>query len=128
MPIRVSDLVPISLKAKNVATEVYVDNNIENVNNAINQVETAVTNARNNLANQLGYNDYSALVAAAAAGTTVINGGYINTDLIDTNSLTVKNVSVNQGASGAHLAITNDVIKAYDTNGTLRVKLGNLNA
>lgn len=128
MPIRVRDLSPVALKSKNVATELYVDNHIETVNNNIDGVETAVVNARDNLAVQLGYENYVALTQAAAAGTTVITGGYINTSLIDTDNLTVKNVSVNEGASGAHLSIANNVIKAYDANGVLRVKLGDLNA
>jgi hypothetical protein len=127
MPIRVHDLVACNTKAKNVATEVYVDDSIDTVNDTINNISTAVTNANDALAQQLGYEDYANMKTAAVLGTTVINGGYIDTALIDTNSLTVKNVSVNEGSTGAHLAINNDVIKAYDDNGILRVKLGNLN-
>lgn len=128
MPINVRALVPIATKAKNVATEVYVDNEITTVNESINNVEQAVTNANDALAVQLGYTDYSSLVAAAAQGNTIISGGYVKTELIDASALTVNSVSVNEGATGAHLSINNNVIKAYDANGTLRVKLGDLSA
>lgn len=37
-------------------------------------------------------------------------------------------IDVKSAASGARLEIKNDVIKVYDANGTLRVKLGNLSA
>lgn len=41
------------------------------------------------IATNLGYVDYADLVAKAKAGDTVISGGYINTDLIETGSLLV---------------------------------------
>ena len=37
----------------------------------------------------LGYTDYASMLAQAEAGTTIIKGGYINTNLINTNALIV---------------------------------------
>lgn len=128
MPIRVQDLAPCNTKAKNVATEDYVDDHVDNIESSIAAVENAVINSRDNLAEQLGYSNYGELLRAASQGNTIINGGYIQTSLIDASALTVNSVSVNEGATGAHLAINNDVIKVFDANGTLRVKLGDLNA
>lgn len=59
-------------------------------------------------------------------GTTFnIKGGAININnkfISDTSG----NVIIRSGTSGARLEIKNDVIKVFDANGVLRVKLGNL--
>ena len=49
------------------------------------------TAARNDtMAQKLGYADYNALVGSAALKTTLIDGGYLNTDLINANDIITK--------------------------------------
>lgn len=43
--------------------------------------------AQDNLAQSLGYSNYADLYAKAVAGSTIIKGGYINTNLIDVETL-----------------------------------------
>ena len=50
--------------------------------------------ARNNIAAQLGYTDYNDMVAEAVAGRTIINGGYLRTELIETAALFAQTVSI----------------------------------
>lgn len=52
------------------------------------------TAKRNDIAVKMGYASWSAMEAAAIDGETIIDGGYINTDLIDTDTLIAKNVYV----------------------------------
>lgn len=54
---------------------------------------------KDNLAQELGYTDYNAMVAAYSAGSTLISGGYLNTGLIDVETITAdkidtKNLSI----------------------------------
>lgn len=100
MRINISNLTPASTKAKNVATETYVDVKTEEV------------------ASSLGYRTYDELKSAALSGDTVINGGYINTNLIDTDALVI-------GDSSDGLYLDKDVLKVK-VNGVTRVQLGNL--
>ena len=44
----------------------------------------ALDDSKNKLAVNLGYTNYDALVKAAEAGHTIVDGGLIRTDLIDT--------------------------------------------
>lgn len=44
-------------------------------------------NAKDDLAQQLGYSDFDEMVTAAKKGDTLIDGGYINTQLIDVETL-----------------------------------------
>ena len=82
MAINVSTLVPASEKAKNVATEDYVDTQINSID-----VSADINDNNDLFAQKLGYGSYSELAAAATAGTTLINGGYINTNLINANGI-----------------------------------------
>ena len=51
-------------------------------------------NANNNtFAQKLGYADYSAMVASASSGQTIINSGYINTNLIQANAITANQIN-----------------------------------
>lgn len=50
-------------------------------------IVAAETDAKDDLAEQLGYADYAAMVAAATAGNTIINGGYLRTELIDAGTI-----------------------------------------
>lgn len=47
----------------------------------------AEKNAKENLAKNLGYDNYAALEKAAIGGETIINGGKINTELIEAKSI-----------------------------------------
>lgn len=49
---------------------------------------------KNNVATNLGYTDYADMVAKATQGKTIIDGGYINTDLIEANSITSSKLNV----------------------------------
>lgn len=55
--------------------------------NATTTTNTAIVSNNDVFAQKLGYANYSAMVAAAASGKTIINGGYINTDLIQANAI-----------------------------------------
>jgi hypothetical protein len=50
--------------------------------------------ARNNIASQMGYADYDAMVSEAVAGKTIINGGLLNTVLLDVVWLFAQNANV----------------------------------
>lgn len=88
MAIDTTTLTPASIKAKNVATEEYVDNGIANID-----VSGDIQDNNNVFAQKLGYTDYAAMVAAASAGNTLISGGYINTGLIEANSITANQIN-----------------------------------
>jgi hypothetical protein len=55
--------------------------------NAVASSITSIESARNALAQNLGYASYTDLQQKAAAGQTIINGGYIRTALIDANAV-----------------------------------------
>lgn len=59
----------------------------ETPNGAQNKADNAQTTAQSNLATKLGYNSYADLVTKASQGKTIISGGYINTELIEVESL-----------------------------------------
>lgn len=52
-----------------------------------------VTSSKDDIAKKLGYSSYSDMANKAAAGNTIINGGYIRTSLIDTNTLVAKTLN-----------------------------------
>lgn len=89
MPLVPSTLVPASLKAKEVATVDYVDGELSNVD-----VSYEALTGKDLWAQQLGYADYAALEAAAAGGSTVINGGYINTGLLKADGGYITNAMI----------------------------------
>lgn len=110
MAINVNTLVPASLKSKNVATEQYVDTSIANID------VSGDINANNDVfAQKLGYASYAAMVNAAASGQTVINGGYINTDLIQVNNLMSKNISFTGKITGGSGGL-GGIIQSYNGN------------
>ena len=67
-----------------------------------------------------------AYLSAISADLGAINAGSINIGpdkfVVGTNG----NVSIKGAATGGRMEINNEVIRIYDTNGSLRVKLGNL--
>lgn len=57
-----------------------------------------VTSSKDDIAKKLGYSSYTDMANKAAAGNTIINGGYIRTSLIDTNTLVAKTLNaINDG-------------------------------
>lgn len=61
---------------------------------AANSAMLATDTKRNELAQQLGYVDYEDMVEKAGYGNTIIKGGFLNTALIQTESLIAENVAV----------------------------------
>lgn len=55
--------------------------------------DNAYTNSRDDMAKQLGYKNYEELETEAKKGKTIIEGGYINTDLIDANAIVTNGLS-----------------------------------
>lgn len=52
-----------------------------------------VTSSKDDIAKKLGYSSYTDMANKAAAGNTIINGGYIRTSLIDADTLVVKTLN-----------------------------------
>lgn len=60
-----------------------------------NTAITLVNTAKDAIAQQLGYTDYDTFVASAKASTTIIEGGYINTALIEVATLLAGQILTN---------------------------------
>jgi len=82
MALNIATLTPASTKAKEVATEEYVDAVVDDID-----VSTDITNNNDVFAQKLGFTDYAALRDNAQLGKTLINGGYINTELVNADSI-----------------------------------------
>lgn len=52
-----------------------------------------ITASKDDIAKKLGYSSYADMVNKASAGNTIINGGYIRTSLIETDTLVVKTLN-----------------------------------
>ena len=90
MALNINTITPAVEKAKNIATEQYVDSSIASID-----VSSGI-NANNDVfAQKLGYANYAAMVSAASSGQTVINGGYINTGLIQAGAITTGMLDAN---------------------------------
>ena len=88
MALNINNIKQASPKANQVATEQYVDTSIAGID------VSGDINANNDIfAQKLGYANYNAMVAAAASGQTIINGGYIGTGLVNANSLVADAIS-----------------------------------
>ena len=61
------------------------------------------------LAQKLGYGDYNAMVTAASAGQTLINGGYVNTLLLAANSITASKIA-SYNITAANTTFGNSII------------------
>jgi hypothetical protein len=72
--------------------------------NEIAALEADLGTAYNDIAQQLGYDDYDDMVAEAIAGHTIINGGYLRAELIQSNT-----ILFNQLASSAVTSINNEI-------------------
>jgi len=115
MALNINNITPASLKAKEVATQEYVD------------TEISAADSKDELAQRLGYISYADMEAKASAGQTVINGGLINADLINVdtvfaNEVMSKNITFTGNITGGN-AVGGGVIKSYD--GSMEIDLVN---
>lgn len=64
-------------------------------NTAVGNIDVSGDIANNNevFAKKMGYPSYSAMVSAASLGQTIINGGYINTPLIQANAINAEQIN-----------------------------------
>ena len=105
MALDINNIKPAIEKAKNVATEQYVDTSVANID-----ISNTLNTNNDVFAQRLGYLSYADMVAAATAGQTIINGGYLRGELIEANS-------INAGQIDAY-AITGKQITGGTINGT----------
>ena len=114
MALDINTLVPASLKAKNVATEEYVDTSVVN----------DIAGNNNSFAQRLGYADYAAMVAAANNGQTVINGGYINTELIEAGAITADMINttnlIADNINSSSMIVGNRIVGSYIEGATIK--------
>lgn len=105
MAVDINNIKPAIEKAKNVATEQYVDTSVANID-----ISNTLNTNNNVFAQRLGYLSYADMVASAESGQTIINGGYLRGELIEANS-------INAGQIDAY-AITGKYISGGTINGT----------
>jgi hypothetical protein len=58
---------------------------------------TLSDDAKDSLAQSMGYDDYADMVAEATAGNTIIDGGYLNTVLVEAHSIVAEKLLVGSG-------------------------------
>ncbi len=75
------------------------------------------------IAKNLGYTSFAEMETAARAGETIVEGGYIRTDLINVATLIAKRLSTTDENSLKSLTIQDNQIKLYDANGALRTHI-----
>lgn len=95
---------------------------------AQSNAEATAASQRNEMAQKLGYSSYSDMVSKAAAGQTIIDGGYLRTALIEVENLLAQNITLKQHGfiqsanyaekngyptAGFRLDAENNTIKAY---------------
>lgn len=88
-------MVPFAIDATGAVPKISFNGAVSftNVTDKDDVVLNADVDANNDdFAKKLGYADYDALVAAATLGNTIITGGYINTDLLEANSIIADNI------------------------------------
>jgi ribosomal protein L17 len=101
-----------------------VDTNFDKFNTAFSKYNTAVETAYNDIrANILISADTSAKEEVAKLGETIIEGGYIRTDLIKATELIVRHVLIETGVDGDNrkieLSPDNMAMDMYDKDGNL---------
>ncbi len=92
------------------------------------KADTAQKTGQDNVARNLGYADYDDMATKAAAGQTIIDGGYLKTALIEVDELLSQNITLKQNGyikssnyaessgyptAGFMLDCANNIIKAY---------------
>ena len=134
---------PFSIDASGATPEIYFNGRVQfsNITGYTPPDVSGSINSNNDIfAQKLGYLNYSAMVAAATSGQTIITGGHVNTNLINagainagminTAGLIAENISANEivgktmtGGIINGAAINGAVIKAsyLDLDGELEV-------
>ena len=134
---------PFTIDASGVTPQIYFNGRVQfsNVDGYTAPDVSGDISANNDtFAQKLGYLSYSAMVAATDSGQTIINGGYVNTSLLQANSinagmintvgLIAENISANEvvgkiitGAVINGAVIKGAVVKAsyLDLDGELEV-------
>lgn len=77
-----------------------------------------VTSSKDDIAKKLGYSSYTDMANKAAAGNTIINGGYIRTSLIDTNTLVAKTLNA-ANSDGISTLVNKDGMKMTEGSNEL---------
>lgn len=127
MALDINNIKPASIKAKNIATEEYVDNGLANID-----VSGDISNNNDLFAQAQGFANYSDMQNKySALGSTLINGGYIETNLIDVDALSAKNIIAENIKSTSTIAgnlITGSTIRgAYIEGAILKASYLDLN-
>lgn len=91
MAIDTTTLTPASIKAKNVATEEYVDNSLA----SIPDPTWDSLGDKDYFAGLLGFPNYQTMVDNYVAENTIINGGFINTGLLQAESIAANKINTN---------------------------------
>lgn len=86
-------------------------------NQIINAQNNAINTSRENIAQKLGYSNYQDMINKASAGQTIINGGYIRTNLIKANELVVNKISAATGTFERLDAANGKGYIGFDGNG-----------
>lgn len=116
MAINLATITPAVLKAKEVATVTYVDDYINSID-----VAGDITANNNSLAVDMGFSSYVDMKNKyIALGDTIIEGGYINTNLINANAL-----NITGSDSTSSVQVNKDGIKVV-INGVTRVAIGKI--
>ena len=113
MALYINTIKQASPKANQVATEQYVDTSIAGID------VTQDISANNDIfAQKLGYLNYASMVAAASSGQTIINGGYVNTSLLQTNSIVASKINT-VGLIAENIS-ANEIVGKNITGGLIR--------
>ena len=88
MALDINNIKPAIEKAKNVATEQYVDTSVANID-----ISNTLNTNNDVFAQRLGYLGYADMVSKATNGKTIINGGYLRSELIDANSINANQIN-----------------------------------
>ena len=72
-----------------------IDGNEPSIIDLIGKADVSSDISANNdvFAQKLGYLNYASMVAAASSGQTIINGGYVNTSLLQANSIVASKIN-----------------------------------
>ena len=117
MALDINNIKPSIEKAKNVATEEYVDTSIQDID-----LSADLLYNNNEFASKLGYigtgttTPYEEMIADATAGKTIINGGRLNTELIEAGAINAGHIDA-YAISGK--TITGGTINGTEINGTV---------
>ena len=78
-------------------------------------VTSDINSSKEDIAKKLGYSSYSDMANKASSGNTIINGGYIRTSLIETDTLVVKTLNA-VNSKGINTLVDKDGITLTDSS------------